>query len=340
MNPPAIEFHNVPVIEPCEYSPGIQLVRYPREIRSALSHRGRFISRESTGVELRFVTPAQNVRIFLSSEECDIGVTVFRGNFSLGNFMVPQGRVHCLHVVAPEVFPTVHAEALQTGSFSPEVWRFVCDRSSMVFHGLDTFGHEVRPPSTEEKPRLRWLAYGSSITHSSARGYPQQAAMRLGLDVLNKGLSGACEVEPEVADFLATGCEWDFATLELGVNIRRWWPPHGFEERARYMVTRCLEAKPGRPIVLITVFPNCAGCLRTPDISSEREVAYNEILRKIAADHAGNGVHLIEGSDVLSEFHLLSQDLLHPSEFGHVRMGENLAERLRPIIENLQRFES
>jgi hypothetical protein len=288
-------------------------------------------------VEIRFVTEAQNVRLYLSSEECDATVWVFRGNFSFGNYGVPQGKVHCLHLVAPEVFPTVQREMLETGSFNSNVWRFVLDRSSMAFHGIDTFGYDVRPPTAAEKPKLKWLAYGSSITHSSVRGYPAQAAMRLGVDMLNKGLSGACEIEPEAAEFVAARCDWDFATLELGVNMRRWWPAHGFEERARNIVARCLAAKPGKPIALLTIFPNCAASLAKPDISTEREVAYNDILRQIAADHAADGVHLIEGSDILSELHLLTQDLLHPSEFGHVRMGENLANKLRPIIAPLQK---
>ena len=46
----------------------------------------------------------------------------------------------------------------------------------MVFHGIDAFGADIRPPRADEKPALRWLAYGSSITHSSRNGYPARAA--------------------------------------------------------------------------------------------------------------------------------------------------------------------
>lgn len=296
---------------------------------------GRQTSQESAGCEIRFVTTSPTIRVYLSGANWDTEVAVFCGDFSHSVHKLEPGHIQCIHLQVPERFSVVDREALTQGAFSPDVWRLMFSRSPVLLHGIDPLGHSLRPPTAEEKPRLKWLAYGSSITHSHWKGYPNQAAWRLGVDVQNKGLSGSCHIEKEAADFLARDCEWDFATLELGINMRNEYEPAEFERRARYLVKTCLEAKPGKPVVLITVYPNFAGHARNPGKEIEREKAYNDILRTLARETADQGVHLIEGSDVLGDFRHLSADLVHPSEFGHVRMGENLAGLLRPIIQGL-----
>jgi lysophospholipase L1-like esterase len=327
-----LEFHNILAPEPWDFGEGWLLPRYPRSVRESMNERGRLASREATGVEIRFVTSAPNLRVYLTSPEVDAEVVVYCGDFHHSTHQLAAGVRASLCLNPPERFGQVRTDALRRGPFSPQVWRVIGSRSALLFHGIESFGHFVRPPAREEKPRRQWLAYGSSITHSSWQGYPRQAAWRLGVDVLNKGLGGSCHVENTTADYLARQCQWDFATLEMGINMRGLFPPEEFERRARYMVEELTTAKPGCPVVLITVYPNFAAHMEDGGVALRNERAYNEILRGLAKEFAGRHVHLVEGAEVVREFSDLSADLLHPSAYGHARMGENLANLLRPII--------
>ncbi|WP_214628493.1 SGNH/GDSL hydrolase family protein [Paenibacillus agaridevorans] len=94
-----------------------------------------------------------------------------------------------------------------------------------AYHGIDAFGHEVRPPTSDELPKEAIIAYGSSITqgagatvHSSS--YIQQLGRRTGMDIMNKGLSGSCFCERGMANYLRRAEGWGTALLELGVNMR------------------------------------------------------------------------------------------------------------------------
>ncbi|MBN8216984.1 MAG: lipase [Spirochaetes bacterium] len=322
-----LEFHNVAALEDSPGLPGKILPRYPAATRRFLSERGRFVSMESTGCEIRFVTAAPNVRLFLSHLEADQEATVYRGEFLVGRYAVPMGKVTCLHLAPPERFDWVRPELLR-GAFDAAVWRVCFNRATAVFHGIDAFGHEVRPPDPSEKPGKRWLAYGSSITHGNLLSYIFHTGRILGLDVSNKGLSGACQIEAAAADYLADGVAYEVATLELGVNMRDGqFTPQEFEKRATYLVERLIGKNPQTPHFLITIFPNFddfrpAGKETT---GTQNDAAFDEAIRRIHAKIRHPLLHLIEGSQVLVHPGGLSNDLIHPGEFGHAQMGANLA---------------
>ncbi len=43
-------------------------------------------------------------------------------------------------------------------------------------------------------------------------------------------------------------------------------------------------------------------------------------------------VHLIEGTDILTDIRGLTFDLIHPSDNGMIQMGRNLAEKLKQLL--------
>ncbi len=332
--PDFIEFHNTPAPEPSPAGSGWILPRYPRSAYNTFDSPGFLTAQESTGVELRFVTQARHLRVFVTALTQDSEVAVFKGDFHHLVQKIPQGSVQCIHLTPPDLYDRVQPEALRH-RFHPDVWRVVFDRGTMVFNGIDTFGAPIRKPLPEEKPALRWLAYGSSITHSTRNGYAHRAAALLRVDVQNKGQSGSCYIDRAAADYIATEAEWDFATCELGINMRGTFEPAAFAVRARHLVTRCTTAKPGRPLVLITLFRNAAHHLIEPDAATAKQNAFNQILRELAAEFADRHVHLIEGTDIVDDLSCLTSDLLHPTEYGQGRMAENLARHLQPLIASL-----
>jgi hypothetical protein len=331
-----IEFHNVAELVPFDHPRGKALYRYPRETIEVLSTLGHHAAACSDGVELRFVTGAHWISLTLSARSNypfspGAKVRVYRGDFLVEETDIPDGATKTLKLMEPAGLATLSDEAFAGCRFSRDLWRVQFNSATVIFHDLDTVGEPLRAPNPEEKPQQRWLAYGSSITNSTP-GYVAHAARHLGVDVYNKGLSGSCWCEPETASFLA-GCEdWDFATLELGLNMRGAFDSDEFEKRARNVVSTLRKAAPDKPIALITIFPNAANYLKEPTDATAKDQSFSEILRKIHQDADDPNLHLIEGADVLTSFAGLSADLIHPSTDGHQLMGANLAKYLRELL--------
>ncbi|MDI4648968.1 SGNH/GDSL hydrolase family protein [Cohnella hashimotonis] len=332
-----VYFHNVAELEAKPGLPGLWLQRFPQGVRRTLTDKGRIKAELSNGCEIRFVASSRIARVIVGAAEEDGTALVYRGNFLHASHRLRAGMPATILLETPERFDGVDPAALAGGGFSPDVWRICFDRFAAVFYGADAYGGELRPPAPDEMPRLTLLAYGSSITQGAgslnhANGYVQQAAQRLGLDAINLGLSGSCFCEWELSDFISSR-RADLVFLELGVNMRGQVPADEFEERAAYLLDRLADAAPGRPTLVTTIYPNRATRSRyEADAFRDEELKFNEVLRRLCSEpgRAGGEVRLVEGTEILGDFAWLTSDLIHPSEYGHIRMGERLADALRP----------
>lgn len=322
--------------------PGLRLQRFPREVRYALGDKGRTKAVQSNGCEIRFVTDAKTIRVTLSAVESSGRVLVFKGDFFHSAHHLQAGVLQTITLEPPERFVEVSAERLDNRAFSANVWRIHFERFGGVFHDIDALGYEVRPPKSSEVPRLSFVAYGSSITQGAGalshyNSYIQQAARRLEVDALNLGLSGSCLCEKEVGDHIAAREDWDFAYLELGVNMRAVFTVEEFKQRATYLLDRIIQRHPTKPVVITTMYPNRATYFKDNSHAySVNEQEFNGVLRNYAAAHSESNLHLIEGKDIMTDFVSLTSDLIHPSDYGHILMGEKLAGKLRPIVEDLR----
>jgi hypothetical protein len=306
-----------------------QLQRFPRDVRRAME-RGAGVAEDATGCEVRFVTDAPRVRVTVTSPDADGEAYALRGDYVHSTHRLPAGVTRSITLERPTQKAFRQAQFVGASPWSPEVWRVRFGRSSVLLHGVEALdGSEVRPPKPgEETPALRWLAYGSSITHAHGlHGYPFHAARHLGGDVLNLGLSGSCLMEPAVADHIAARDDWDVATFEVGVNMRDTFSEEEFARRSRHLV-EAATARGDRRVFLLTQFPNSVTYNPESPIYA-RCRAYDDTLRALAAEFAARNVGLIEGADVLTPLSGLSCDLVHPSEYGHADMGANLARLLR-----------
>ncbi len=331
-----IEFHNVAELVPMAHPAGLALYRYSREAISHLSPLGHQAGACADGVELRFVTGTSWVNLTLSAISrypWDAGakVSIFRGDIPIAEHVIADGATKTIKLEAPAILDKMAPRAFADRLFAQDVWRIVLSGTTIVYHGIETGGQPIRPPRQDEKPALRWLAYGSSITNS-VPGYVHHCAHHLRADVFNKGLCGSCACEPETGRFLATCDDWDFATLELGVNIRGQVSTEEFEKRTRGLVRELRKTSPSKPIVLITVFPTSDDFLVEPNGMTEINRAFRDVLHRVHEDSGDPNLHLIEGDRVLTSYTAFSADLLHPSPNGHQLMGCNLAACLRPIL--------
>ncbi len=331
-----LELHNIAELDTAAGYPGPLVRRIPKAVADQLEN-GALVAGNATLCELRFVAErGPRLAIALTSLEGN-DLFVYRGDFLQNHVRLPANGIY-RHVLelSQAPFSKLRSEAVAGCAFAPQVWRVVLD-GPMLFHGVDLMGCAIRPPRADEKPARRWLAYGSSITHGFSpvtrmQCYVAQTARRLGADVLNLGLSGACFCEPGFADYLASRDDWDVITCELGVNMRDGFAPEEFARRARYLVETLTTRQPGKPVVLITPFPTGSDYLVEPDKAARTTHAFAATLRQLAAEHSARHVHLIEGADVLSQFSGLTCDMVHPGTEGHTLMAENLAARLRVIL--------
>ena len=323
---------------------GQQLVRIPAEIGDRLNQRGKFIAMDSATTEIRFVTESPLVDITLSAIKPEFGldlleVKVFYGNFEIPGVFLKPGMVTTFRLNPDGVaIRKIKSEYLRKGpgiGFAPNVIRLVPQRGGLIYCGINTFGAPVRPPEPSEKPSKTCLFYGSSITNSTADGFPSVVGKVLGVDVINLGMSGSCHIEPELSDWMAARNDWDLAVFELGVNIL-WMEPEEFRRRADYLLNAFLSRHPEKPLVLITLFPSCFRFeMAMKPEGEDKDGIFCNILRELHAKYAGKGkVHLIEGKDILTDLNGLGADFLHPKLYGHALMGLNLAKQLAPLLNN------
>jgi hypothetical protein len=345
-----IELHNTVELEDAAGG-GVHLHRFPKAVRDCLSPLGRMVSQESAGCELRFVTEAENIRVAVSSLPSTLApwelhnqdVFIFKGAFFHSHQRLQPGKVNHIHLTdigggVKNAFLALKPDVRDTVYFSHNVWRVLLGHYPAVFHEVDTYGYPVRPPKPEELPKQRILFYGSSITNGASPTlyhlcYVQQCARHLKADALNQGLSGSCHCEKEMADYLAARDDYDTICLELGVNMRQGFTPDEFEARSRYLIERVIARHPDKPVFLITIFPNGQSpqnALKTDDLQHNQE-AFNQILRDLAANLGHRNLHLLEGREILTDYSGITQDLIHPGDYGHCEMGSHLAARMREI---------
>jgi lysophospholipase L1-like esterase len=330
-----VELHNVAELDTAAGYPGPLLRRYPRAIAESLENSS-LVSEDASLSELRFVVVSGRRLAVVLNSVSGGDLFIYRGDFLQNHLRLPAGATY-RHLLDFEndLYANLRPDAFAGHSFSRHVWRVVFDGPTLL-HGIDRMGAVIRPPRADEKPARRWLAFGSSITHGYSpvtrlQCYVAQTARRLGVDVLNLGLSGSCMCEKVAVDYLASRTDWDFITCEVGINMRAHYEPDVFDQRVRYLVETLTTRHPGKPVVLISPFTSAADYATEPTRDSRRTVGFREKLTAIAAEFSPRGVHLIDGRDILSSFAGLHCDFVHPSTEGHTLMAENLAPRLRTL---------
>lgn len=337
-----IDFHNVSELEALPGS-GLKLQRLPAAVRDSLgitSHRrGRFYAHRLSGVELRFVVGSPFLSVSLMALEADTHVVVYRGDFAHGRYELRAGVATTLFLEDPTPFGLVAAPMLRQGRFAPGVWRILFHQDARAAYlGRETHGAAIRPPNADEVPTRRWLAYGSSITYGAntlhpATSYIQQTARRLGVDVLNLGLPGSCLAEPVMAEHIAARAGIDLITCELGVNMTGLITPEEFENRIRHLLTTVADRQPTRQVVALNIYPQRADHhLDQAHHDTVRTPIFNRIVPAVVAELARPNLHMVDGRDVLRNLSGLTTDLLHPSDEGHITMGENLAPLLASYL--------
>ena len=332
-----VELHNIDEVTPLPGTDAVRLQRVPEPVRTKLNEGAQMRMLSPACAEVRFVAEAGSASVTLSSEGATQAV-IFYGSFQDRDAVRIGKEPKAIPLGVPERLAQLDPGYTDTMPFRPQVCRLMLAGDPVHFHGVD--GDGVRPPTPEELPKLRYLAYGTSITHGAAASGPHltyvgQAARRLGADLINLGVGSSAHCEHELADYIAGRDDWHIASLALSVNmVGAGFSLDEFHERVSYMVNAVAGADTSRPVACITLYPYFRDFgLRFP-VGNPKGTAeeYRQRLRDAVAHCPHPNAHLIEGPDILVDVEGLTPDLVHPADNGMIQMGENLATRLQALL--------
>ncbi|MBI3942469.1 MAG: hypothetical protein HY326_05600 [Chloroflexi bacterium] len=334
-----VTFHNVAEIRGAGTADGLRLQRVPENVGSQLNETAQMRMLQPDATEIRFLFDGPTCQLTLSSEG-QTKVTVFYGPFDHRQRFLIGTEPQTIEITAPERLAQLAPGYTQHMPFAPRVCRVIfggAQRDPILFHSIS--GEHIRPPAPQDLPPLRYLAYGTSITHGfDAEGphltYAGQTARYLGADLINLGVGGAAYCEPELADYIAGRQDWQIATLELSVNMQQT-PLDLFYQRVSYMVNTVAGANTQRPVACITLYPYYRdfGIVLPDQTYGGPPEAYRQALRQAVGACPHPNVHLIEGPEILTDIRGLTTDLIHPSDVGMTEMGRNLAGKLAHLLQ-------
>jgi lysophospholipase L1-like esterase len=307
-------------------------VRVPQYVYDVFRESAKTQAKNCTGIEFRFVLEEESATLKFRYDDSSRGkITVFYGDF-VADWPETTKRLEgeCEAVIKKsDNIEILRSLAKQHGHrFSPDVVRLVFE--GVRPHIVSVEG-KISPPPAQMCPTKKYLAYGSSITHGSISLHPyyyyvERVAANLKADVTNYGLAGSARLEKEMADFIADECEFDFATLEMGINILDI-EPEDYEQRVRYFVSRVAKAHPESKIFAIDVY-YCYSDI-VGDGKAER---FRKILQRVVCELSLPNVVYVNGKSVLSDGSKLAAGLVHPNPDGVMEIAKNLT---RIIVENI-----
>ena len=307
-------------------------LRVPSYIHEVFSDHGKAQNKNSTGIEMRFVLEGDSATLKFRYDESQRGtITVFYGEFVADWPETTKSLAgECeVKIVKSSNIDILRRLASERGHrFSPDVVRLMFQGARPQLVSIDG---DISLPTPEMCPKKKYLAYGSSITHGSISLHPyynyvERVAANIGADVTNLGFAGYAQLHPEMADFIAEKCEFDIATLEMGINILNL-TNEEYESRVRHFVRRIAEAHPNAKIFAIDVY-----YCRSDILGLDCAERYRVILKRVVEELGLSNVVYVNGKTVLTDPSKLSSGLVHPNPDGVMEMAENLTKIIKSHI--------
>ena len=326
------ELHNVVEILKPGNENELTPSRIPDSLRVTLNPNAQDRATATPGCELRFNMESERVSVTLRCPEKAALAEVWYGPFAAGGQVVTEAPT-TIEIEKPSAQAELLDRVARENSlaFDPALVRVILPYAqTRIVPGAggdreNVVAGEIGPPHPEQVPKRRWLAYGSSITHGASAQrptgtYAMRTAERLGVDLVNLGFGGGAHLEPQMADYIASRDDWDFASFEMGINMLGGFSVEEFAERVDYFVSKVARARPGKFIFCIDVF-TCAG-----DFAGEEKPGlFREVVRKKVESLASPKVVHVPGTEILESVSGLTQDLTHPAPAGMEEMAGNLA---------------
>ena len=320
------ELYNIAQLVKADDGRGKNLCRVPLSLRRKLNDSARANALQGTGCEIRFNLLSDSATVTLQMQERQGIAEVYHGPF-----------MHSWHVIETRptqipIGPAGRAAVLdsmyeQEGlPFDPRLARVRLPWRPPV-RIIDIEG-KVSPPRPDQTPGKKYLCYGSSISHGNmsvrpSSMYTMRTSQLLGADLINLGFGGGAHLEREMADYIAARDDWDFATLELGINVLGI-DVEEFASRVDYFVARIARAHRKKWIFCIDLFT----FYEDYQEGAKKGRAFRRVVRDAVKRLSLPRLVHLDGRKLLTDPSGLSTDLVHPSPIGM----EEIAQRLSRII--------
>jgi hypothetical protein len=323
-----VELHNVWDIQKTEDGDGFQTCRYPLEILPDIFEGAKNRSWAGAGCEIRgMLPPGGEAKIVIEPLDTDCVPTlveVYFGSFFDQVITLPKGKTEIV-IKEPNNWGLM-AEITRDRNlpFAHDLVRVLLPH--LIHSRIHSIEGDLTYPETGSTPEKTMLSYGSSITHGAhafrASGtYASQTALHLGCDLINLGVGGSARMDDAIAKHIAARDDWNFATFEMGINVRSIWSADEFKAAVDNFVTTVHTAQPDKPLFCIDLFTNNCDFMTEP----EWGVGFREAVSEIVAKQNSDKVFHVDGRDILTDPAGLRPDLVHPGPDGMAEMGANLA---------------
>ncbi len=326
-----LEFHNISQMVHADGCDEKILSRVPEDLFSSIAPATALQFCQPSHGEIRFKTTAFPVELYLTVYHQPAAVSVYFGDYHYRTMVLPAGP----QTIRLEQDPGLEQffSTAPDGNFSSKLIRVIfLPMNSMIAYRGWKCSAELTPPSADDLPGHRYLAYGTSITHGMSAttpvtAYAYQAATRMGADLFNLGTAGAAYLEPELGEYLAQNYDFDIFTGEISVNmLNQGYTDQQFYDRSKAFLTAIDRAHPNALKAVFSILPYFAdlGITRPAMVSTPER--FREILKALAEEFQGRYLFL-DGKKLL-HFNHLAFDMIHPGDLGGIELGENLAKRL------------
>jgi len=322
-----VQLHNVcDIVE--DGSPGVGVSRLPLDILPRINPGARGMATMSAGCEIRgMLVPGGSATVVLASPDDNTTppvATVYHGDFCADSvFVSSEGREIKIGWPGRMALMSTISGGCES-AFDPRLVRVRLPHIHKC--RIVSIEGDLAYPEPGMTPSTTMLSYGSSITHGACGTPPEgtyasQCARRLGCDLLNLGFGGSAQMDEAIAEHIASRDDWDFATFEMGINVRQW-PLEDFRAAVERFVGIIAAAHPDKWIFCVDIFTCDCDLGATPPLGVGFREAVGEIVSELNSDKV---VHL-DGRDILTDPTGLRIDLVHPSDDGMQEMGRNLAD--------------
>ena len=327
MNFQNVELYNVVELLTPESGVGKYMTRLPDKLRKTLNQAALENALCSAGSEVRCNVEGKSAKVTLSSDGLGMA-EVFQGNFHVSWQMIgPQPTE--FKVSLPENIVFLEEVSKERGlPFDPRLTRIILPFYNPIrFIGVEG---ETSVPRKGQTPKAKYLAYGSSITHGASAlrptgSYVMRTAQRLGVDLIDHGFGGGAHCESQIADYIADRKDWDFASLELGINMVGGFSTEEFTKRVEYLIERIARAHPDKWVFAIDIFTYADDYNPSAKKQNEFRNAVRNTVEKLDMPKL---VH-VDGRKMLKETSGLTFDLVHPAAAGMEEMASNLSSLIR-----------
>lgn len=190
-------------------------------------------------------------------------------------------------------------------------------------------GCYLRPAASPFTKRV--AIYGSSIVQGASASrpgmaYPARLSRRLGVDVINLGVSGVARMEPAVAQLVAE-VEADAYILDCVPNSS----PEQISQRAGNLVRTLRARRPKAPIIVLMSILREAG--RFDRVVAERVARQNAaMLAEMTALTDIRDLTIVSGEALLGDDGETSIDGTHPNDIGFDRMLRIIGPTLQQVL--------